>query len=154
MGEHISLIAPLNTCTPPKNVFDVKLRVAVCSSNMAPIGAKLCQNVFQTIPVKSIFARIFFFSTKNFRVGQHFLPFEANFGGRTWKWTSKSNSLHFFALDAPIMRSVRPKIDEIVSVSAAKAMAWVQVLKGTGTWKRDYVSCLCKTVSTWKVVLE
>ena len=39
----------------------LKRRTAVFTSNMAPISAKLCQNAFQTIPVKSIFGRIFFF---------------------------------------------------------------------------------------------
>ena len=32
-------------------------RSAVCPSNMARITAKLCENAFQTIPVKSIFGR-------------------------------------------------------------------------------------------------
>ena len=32
------------------------------------------------------------------------------FGGATQKWTSQSDSLQFFALDTPILRSVRLKI--------------------------------------------
>ena len=35
--------------------------------------------------------------------------FWANFGGWTGKRTSKSSSSQYFALDAPILRSVRPK---------------------------------------------
>ena len=91
-------------------------------SNMAPIGAKLCQNAFQTIPVKSIFGRKKFFSTKNFGVGQHFLPFRSNFGGWTRQRTSKSNSSQLFALDAHILSSVRPKNDQNMSVSVAKTL--------------------------------
>ena len=48
--------------------FDIFLKHwrAVYPSNKAPIGAKLCENAFQTIPVNSIFGE------KNFR-RQNFL---------------------------------------------------------------------------------
>ena len=75
-------------------------------------GAKLCQNAFQTIPVNSIFGDKNFSSTICFRVGHRFSSFWASFGASTGKRTSPSTSPQFFALDAVIMRSVRPKIDE------------------------------------------
>ena len=81
-------------------------------------GAKLCPNVFQTIPVNSIFGDNFFFSTIVFRVGHRFSSFWASFGASTGKRTSPSTSPQFFALDAAIMRSVRPKIDEKLAVGA------------------------------------
>ena len=132
-----AVITAPNTCTPPQNVFDIKLRRAVYPSNMAPIGAKLCQNAVQTIPVKSIFRRKKKIDEFCLGVGQHFLLLRASFGGRTGKRVSKSNPSHFFASNAPIMRSVRPKVDENMSVSAARTMGGVQVLRGTSTWLRD-----------------
>ena len=87
-------------------------------SNMAPIGAKLCQNAFQTIPIVSIFDE----KTKNlarfFGLDNRFTPFWCNFGGSAHKRTSKSSSSQFFALDAPILRSVRPKNIKNMSVGA------------------------------------
>ena len=68
-------------------------------------------------------------SRKIFGVGQHFLPFWVNFGGRTRKWTSKSKSSQYFALDALIMRPVRPKIDENVFVSAVKTLGGYQCMR-------------------------
>ena len=88
---------------------------------MAPIGAKLCQNAFQTIPIKSIFDD-FFFRRKFLASDNMFLPFRSNFGGRTGKRTSKSNSSQLFALDAHILSSVRPKNDQNMSVSAVKTL--------------------------------
>ena len=41
-----------------------------------------------------------------------FSLFFLRFGGATGKWTSKSCSSCFFALDTPIMGSVRPKMVE------------------------------------------
>ena len=87
-------------------------------------GAKLCQNAFQTIPVNSIFGEQNFVSTICFRVGHRFSSFWASFGASTGKRTSPSTSPQFFALDAAIMRSVRPKIDENMSVSSAETMGW------------------------------
>ena len=81
-------------------------------------GAKLCQNAFQTIPVNSIFGENKFCSTIFFRVGHCFSSFWASFGASTGKRTSPSTSPQFFALDAAIMRSVRPKIDEKLAVGA------------------------------------
>ena len=105
---------------------------------MAPIGAKLCQNAFQTIPVKSIFRRKKIFPRKLFGVRQHFLLLRASFRGRTGKRVSKSNPSHFFASSAPIMRSVRPKIGENMSSPPPGPWGGVQVLRGTSTWLRDY----------------
>ena len=110
-------------------------RSAVCPSNMAPIGAKLCQNAFQTIPVKSIFGRKKIVQRKFSVSDNTFCLVRSNFGGRTGKRTSKSNSSQFFALDGPILMSVQPKIDEFMSVSAIKTLGGyryfgVQVLRG------------------------
>ena len=91
-------------------------------------GAKLCQNAFQTIPVNSIFGEKHFFSTICFRVGHRFSSFWASFGASTGKRTSPSTSPQFFALDAAIMRSVRPKIDEKLAVGACTGVGgrgWV-----------------------------
>ena len=82
-------------------------------SNMARIGTKLCQNAFQTIPDISIFGEKKNFLTKVFGLENRFSPFWADFGGSTSKWTSKSGPSHFFALDEPILRSVRPKTSKI-----------------------------------------
>ena len=77
--------------------------------------------------------------TISFGVGHRLSFFWASFGASTGKRTSPSTSPQFFALDAAIMRSVRPKIDEIMSVSATKTLGWVQVLLGTGIVPRDYI---------------
>ena len=53
-----------------------------------------------------------------FRVGHRVSSFWASFGASTGKRTSPSTSPQFFALDAAIMRSVRPKIDEKLAVGA------------------------------------
>ena len=55
-------------------------------------------------------------STKFFGLDTFVSPFWANFGGWTGKRTSESKSSQFFALDAPIMSSVRPKIAENMPV--------------------------------------
>ena len=59
-----------------------------------------------------------FFSARFFGLGNRSTPFWSNFGGGTGKRTSPSTSWQFFALDAPIMSSVRLKIAENVSVGA------------------------------------
>ena len=64
------------------------------------------------------FRRKKFCSTIFFRVGHRFSSFWASFGASTGKRTSPSTSPQFFALDAAIMRSVRPKIDEKLAVGA------------------------------------
>ena len=46
-----------------------------------------------------------------------FVCFLASFGGFGGLGSSKSTSSRFFALDAPILGSVRPKIDDNMSVS-------------------------------------
>ena len=55
-------------------------------------------------------------SSRFFGLGNRFAPFWTNFGGSTEKRTSTANSSQFFALDAPIMSSVRPKIVKNMSV--------------------------------------
>ena len=88
---------------------------------MAPIGAKRCQNAFQTIPVVSIFGEKQNKSARFFGLENRFTPFWTNFGGSTDKRTSKSTSSQFFALDALIMRSVRPKNVKNMSVGAPES---------------------------------
>ena len=56
-----------------------------------------------------------------FGLGNNFTPFWAGFGGSSQKRTSKSTSSQFFALDALIMSSVRPKIVENVSVGVHRS---------------------------------
>ena len=84
-------------------------------SNMARIGAKLCQNAFRTIlNVWSFHAKQFFsakFSDQNFR----FSLIWRGFGRSTAERTSKSASTSNFALDRLILRSVRPKNPEFGS---------------------------------------
>ena len=84
-------------------------------SNMAQIGAKLCQNAFRTIlNVSSFDAENFFsakFSDHNFR----FSLIWCGFGRSTAERTSKSASTPNFALDRLILRSVRPKNPEFGS---------------------------------------
>ena len=84
----------------------------------ARIGTRLCQNAFQTIPVKSIFDEKKFVSPRFFGLGNHFWSFWAGFGSSSQKWTSSSTSSQFFALDGPIMSSVGPKLGENISVCA------------------------------------
>ena len=64
------------------------------------------------------FRRKQFFSARFFGLGNRFTPFWAGFGGSMEKRTSPSTSSQFFALDASIMSSVRPKIVGNVSVGA------------------------------------
>ena len=64
------------------------------------------------------FRRTKFFSSRFFGLGNRFAPFWTNFGGSTEKRTSTANSSQFFALDAPIMSSVQPKIVGNMSVGA------------------------------------
>ena len=59
-----------------------------------------------------------FLSVGLFGLGDRFTPFWAGFGGSMEKRTSPSTSSQFFALDASIMSSVRPKIVGNVSVGA------------------------------------
>ena len=56
------------------------------------------------------------------------------------KRTSKSNSSQFFALDAPILRSVRPKMDEHMSVFRRQDLGRVQLNEGMGVGNRHYWS--------------
>ena len=85
------------------------------SSNMARIGAKLCQNAFRTILHVSSFdaekKKSAKFSDHNFR----FSLIWRGFGRSTAERTSKSASTSNFALDRLILRSVRPKNPEFGS---------------------------------------
>ena len=58
---------------------------------------------------------------KMFGLENRFSPFWANFGGSTDEQTSKSSSSQFLALDAPILRSIRPKNLRKMSVGAPKS---------------------------------
>ena len=69
-------------------------------------------------PVESIFGPTNFVSPRFFGLENRFTPFWSNFGGSTEKRTSTANSSQFFALDAPILRPVRPKIVGNMSVGA------------------------------------
>ena len=84
-------------------------------SNMARIGAKLCQNAFRTILNVSSFdaekKKSAKFSDHNFR----FSLIWRGFGRSTAERTSKSASTSNFALDRLILRSVRPKNPEFGS---------------------------------------
>ena len=91
-------------------------------SNMAPIGTKLGQNAFQTIPVNSIFGEQQKKSARCFGLGNRFSPFWAGFEASSEKRTSPSTSWQFFALDGPILSSVRPKIDKNMSVGALRSV--------------------------------
>ena len=64
------------------------------------------------------FRRKKFFRARFFGLGNRFTPFWSSFGGSTEKRTSTANSSQFFALDAPILRPVRPKIVGNTSVGA------------------------------------
>ena len=77
---------------------------------MARTAAKLCQNAFQTIPHFSFFDANKFFSTNILARNFVFSQFLQGFGGARRKTTTKSISESNFASDAPILRSVRPKI--------------------------------------------
>ena len=46
---------PVNNSGAPPNYYDQKIRKAVYPSRMAPIGPKLWENAFQTIPDVSFF---------------------------------------------------------------------------------------------------
>ena len=79
------------------------------SLNMARIGAKLCQNAFQTIPDISLFDAQNFRSAKFSDIFLCVSQILVGFGGRRVKRTSKSNASSNFALDLLIQRSVRPE---------------------------------------------
>ena len=72
------------------------------------------------------FRREKFFSSRFFGLENRYTPFWSNFGGSMDKRASKSSSSQFFALDAPILRSVRLKIVKNMSVCAT----------GSGTRRR------------------
>ena len=61
-------------------------------------------------------------SARFFGLGNRFSPFWAGFEASSEKRTSKSTSWQFFALDGPILSSVRPKIDKNMSVGALRSV--------------------------------
>ena len=61
-------------------------------------------------------------SARFFGLGGRFSPFWQGFGASSEKRTSKSTSSQFFALDAPIMSSVRPKFVKNMSVCALESV--------------------------------
>ena len=77
---------------------------------MARIGAKLCQNAFQTIPNVSFFDAEKFFSAKISDQKFWFSLIWRGFGRATAERMSKSACSSNFALDRLIERPVRPKI--------------------------------------------
>ena len=88
---------------------DTKFQTAVYPSNLAWIGAKLCQNAFQTIPNVSFFDAGIFFSANFLDRKFRFSSIWRGFRESTAERTSKSDSSSNFALDGLIQRSVRPK---------------------------------------------
>ena len=103
--------APVLVGRGPVLAGRTELRTAVYSSNFAPIGFKLRQNAFRTIPGVSFFDGDFVFSATNLDRNFSFSLFWPGFGGATA--TSKSDSASNVALDTSILRSVRPKIMKI-----------------------------------------
>ena len=85
-----------------------KLRTAVYPPNMAPIGAKLCQNAFQTIPnisfsdVEKICSSNFFVHKTRFRL------VSSSFGVATIFWTPLVDSPRKLTPKVLIFKSLRP----------------------------------------------
>ena len=86
--------------------------MAVYPSNMARTPAKLWENAFQTIPDVSFFDVGKIFSTTFLDRDLSFSLILWVFGGARAKRTSPSTSTSNFALEPPILRSVRLKIIE------------------------------------------
>ena len=61
-------------------------------------------------------------SARFFGLGNRFSPFWAGFEASSEKRTSPSTSWQFFALDGPILSSVRPKIGKNMSVGALRSV--------------------------------
>ena len=92
---------------------DDELRTTVHLPNIAPIGAKLRQNAFQTICNFRFFDAEQIFSTKifgkKFRFGKRFSQFLGDFGGDRRVLTWKSDSLMNFASGTQVFSLVQPK---------------------------------------------
>ena len=82
---------------------------------MARTAAKLWQNAFQAIPRISFFdaQKIFGAKFSDQKIG--FSLISQDIGGVTAKWNFPSTSTSNFALEPPILLSVRPKIIEKMS---------------------------------------
>ena len=99
--------------------------VGSASTRQRPFALKHGSDRHETLPKRVLddprqlnFRRKKIFLARFFGLGNRSTPFWSNFGGWTGKRTSPSTSSQFFALDAPIMSSVRLKIAENVSVGA------------------------------------
>ncbi len=108
IGANLAIFQPFEI-----SIFFSKLRTPVCPSKSAPIGLKLCQNAFQTIPDVSFFDAEKKISAKFSDRKISFSMFWLGFSGATAKRTSKSDSASNFAPDTAFLRSVRLKIMKI-----------------------------------------
>ena len=102
-----------------------ELCTAVYVSNLARIGAKICENAFRTIseilffdPEKIAFEK---FSHRN----NYFSQILRGFGRRTAKRTAPSARASNFVLDTLILRSVRPKFHPITSHTVRRHMSFM-----------------------------
>ena len=102
--------------------------VGSASTRQRPFALKHGSDRHETLPKRVLddprqlnFRRKKIFLASFFGLGNRSTPFWSNFGGWTGKRTSPSTSWPFFALDAPIMSSVRLKIAENVSVGATRS---------------------------------
>ena len=98
--------------------------VGLASMRQRPFALKHGSDLRQTLPkrVSDNSRQLNFRRKKNsarfFGVENRFKQFWSNFGGSTEKRTSPATSSQFFALNAPIMSSVRLKIAEHIFVGA------------------------------------
>ena len=93
---------------------DVLMRV--CPRTWLRSARNFAKTRFRRSPLNQFSANKKICLARFFGLGNHFTPFWARFGGSSQKRTSKSTSSQFFALDALITSSVRPKIVENMSV--------------------------------------
>ena len=117
--------------------------MAVYLSNTAPIGAKIWENAFQTIPNIS-----FFHAEKKmwrkFSVRKNsFLRFLLGFCGFGGLWTSKSASASNFALDTLNISSMRPKIIKNKTIICL-AKTHLSMGKTHLCWAKTHL-CMAKT---------
>ena len=98
-----------------------KLRTTVYVSNLARIGAKICQNAFRTIPKILFFDAKKIFFAKIFGSKILFSQILRGFGRRTAKRTAPSARASNFALDVFLPRSVQPEFHPITSCTVPSA---------------------------------
>ena len=113
-----------------KTTLISQISTDVYVSNKAPIGTKLCQNAFQTIPDVSFFDAEIFLSAKISDRKFRFSLIWCGFRGATAERSSKSASSSNFASDRLILRSMRSKISRIMSVQVLRwvvaGLRWVE----------------------------